>query len=154
MARRDALLRLYKALTARRNELLKRLGGKLDELSGDQPGVSAGDSADMAFGTESKEVVSQLAELESRELNQIERARARLRQGTYGVCEMCHQKIPITRLNALPFSTTCVQCQRGMETYGAPGDRRGRNWDTVADSDLADKDREVNLSDLSIDRSR
>src|SRR5690348_6052240 len=147
MARRDALLRLYKALTARRDELLKRLGGKLDELSGDQPGVSAGDSADMAFGAESKELASQLAELESRELNQIKRALARLRQGTYGACEMCHKRIPIPRLNALPFSTTCVQCQRGMETYGAPVDRRGRNWDAAADSDLADEDPGVNLSE-------
>ena len=41
-------------------------------------GVSAGDSADLAFDSGSEEVTSQLAELESRELSQIERALARM----------------------------------------------------------------------------
>jgi DnaK suppressor protein len=139
---------------ARREELLKRLGGELDELSKHQGSESAGDSADMAFGTGSEEVISQLAELESRELAQIERALARLKQGTYGLCEMCHKKIPVARLNALPFSTTCVQCQREIEMYGASSRYHDRNWDKIADGDMALEEREVNLSDLEMDISK
>src|SRR4029077_8247518 len=118
MARSDALLRLHKSLMARRDELRKRLGGELKDLRNDKGSDSTGDSADLAFDTGSEEVASQLAELESRELNQVERALAKLKQGTYGLCEGCIRKIPVARLNALPFSTTCVQCQREMETYG------------------------------------
>lgn len=153
MARTDALLRMHKALVARRNELLKRLGGELDELSRVQGLDSVGDSADLAFGTGSEEVTSQLAQLEARELHQIERALVRLKQGSYGHCEVCQKKIPVARLNALPFSTTCVDCQREIEMYGDSSDRFDNNWEKVSDSG-SDDDRDINLSDLEMDISK
>lgn len=150
MARRDALLRLHKALMARRDELRSRLGGELRNLTGKT--VDTGDSADQAFDAGNEEVSSQIAELESRELNQIERALLRLKQGTYGLCEGCQKKIPVARLNALPFSTTCIACQREMERYGyysSQGD--SANWDKVSDNDNGLDERSVNLSDLEAD---
>jgi DnaK suppressor protein len=153
MARRDALLRLHKALTARRDELRKRLGGDLKDLSNSQAQDATGDSADLAFDGGSEEVASQLAELESRELVQIERAIGKLKAGTYGLCEGCAKKIPVARLNALPFSVTCIECQREMEGHGSwRGRGAGGNWQNVADSDAGpDERREVNLSDLELD---
>ena len=74
MARGDALLRLNKALMARRDELRKRLGGELKDLRNFQSHDPTGDSADQAFDTGSEEVASQLAEIEAKELHQIERA--------------------------------------------------------------------------------
>src|SRR5438552_1380439 len=118
MARRDALLRLHRSLVARRDELRRRLGGDLKDLYNGSAGVGA-DTADLAFDSDSEDVTSQLAELESRELLQIERSLLRLKQGTYGVCEGCAKKIPVSRLNALPVSTTCIECQREMELYGS-----------------------------------
>src|SRR5262249_20535740 len=153
MARRDALLRLHKSLMARRDELRKRLGGDLKDLSNSHKGDATGDSADLAFDSGSEEVASQLAELESRELSQIERALAKLKQGTYGLCEGCAKKIPVARLNALPFSTTCVDCQREMELYGSWGGRgAGGNWEKVGDVQAPLEDqREVDLSDIEMD---
>jgi DnaK suppressor protein len=151
MARRDALLRLHKSLTARRDELRKRLGGELSELRG--TGGDSGDSADMAFDSAGEEVLSQLAQLEAKELLQVERSLHRLKQGTYGVCEGCAKKIPVTRLNALPFSTTCISCQRELEIYGDISGRGGAgSWDKVSDSSA--EDREVNISDLEMDFSK
>jgi len=153
MARRDALLRLHKALVARRDELRRRLGGELKDLRL-QSVDATGDSADLAFDSGSGEVSSQLAELEARELNQIERALARLKQGTYGVCEGCQKKIPVARLNALPFSTTCIECQREMEMYGSYRGRNGGDWEKVDASERPlEEQREVNLSDLEFDVS-
>src|SRR5262245_58179387 len=129
MARRDALLRLHKSLVSRRDELRKRLGGELKDLR-NYKSLDSGDAADLAFDTGSEEVNSQLAELESRELHQIDRALQKLKQGSYGLCEGCGCKIPVARLNALPFSTTCVECQREMETYGSFGGRSGKaDWE-------------------------
>src|SRR5207237_10325082 len=133
MARRDALLRLHKSLTGRRDELRRRLGGELKDLRNFKSN-GTGDSADAAFDSGSEEVASQLAELEARELSQIERALARLKQGNFGVCEGCQKKIPVTRLNALPFSTTCIECQREMELYGTIGSGSGTDWEEVAAS--------------------
>src|SRR5437867_3575990 len=127
MARRDALLRLHKSLVERRDELTRRLGGELKDLL-NRSGIS-GDSADLAFDSAGEEVTSQLAELESRELVQIERAIQRLKLGTYGTCELCQKTIPISRLNALPFSTTCIHCQREMESGGGYGRHAGGDWE-------------------------
>jgi DnaK suppressor protein len=155
MARTQALLRLHRSLTGRRDELRKRLGGELNDLSNSQGSVATGDSADLAFDGGSEEVASQLAELESRELLQIERALAKLKQGTYGLCEGCAKKIPVARLNVLPFSTTCIECKREMEIYGT---WRGRgaagNWEKVSEAEAPLEDlREVDLSALEMDLS-
>jgi DnaK suppressor protein len=153
MARNDALLRLHKSLVERRSELLRRLGGELKDLL-HRSGVS-GDSADLAFDASGEEVSSQLAELESRELMQIERSLDRLKQGSYGVCELCQKKIPVSRLNALPFSTTCIHCQREMEHAGGRGAYGAGNWERVSDVEARLREpREVDLSELEMDYSK
>lgn len=45
-----------------------------------------------------------------RELDALERAAARLDEGTYGVCERCGKPIAPDRLEALPAATTCITC--------------------------------------------
>ena len=153
MARREALLRLHKTLTDRREELVRRLGGELKGLL-QRSGIS-GDAADLAFDSAGEEVTSQLAELESRELMQIERAIHRLKHGTYGLCELCQKKIPIARLNALPFSTTCIHCQREMESGGGWGGRASADWERASDMEARmNEPREVDLSQLEMDYSK
>ena len=154
MARRDALLRLHKSLMARRQELRKRLGMELEDLGHVKHSSAAGDSADAAFDASGEELASQLAELESRELRQIERALKSLKQGTYGQCEACSAKIPIERLNALPYSTHCIKCQREMERLGWFDHRGGADWDKVSDREFSMEEREVKLSDLELDYSK
>jgi DnaK suppressor protein len=153
MARNDALLRLHKTLLGKRAEILKKLSDDLDDLRNGRSASAAGDTADVAFDSGSEEMASQLAELDSRELTQIERALARLKQGTYGICEACQGKIPIGRLNALPYSTLCIECQREMEKYPNWEDRRNpASWEKVYDAaSHLEEPREVNLSELEID---
>jgi DnaK suppressor protein len=153
MARRDALLRLHKTLVARSAALRKSLAGELADLQSLK--TESGDSADVAFDAGSEEISTQLAELEARELSQIERALARIKQGIYGICEGCQCKIPVARLNALPYSTTCIDCQREMETYpswdGASG---GRDWEKVYTSRASqEEDKEVTISQIEMDLS-
>jgi DnaK suppressor protein len=148
MARQDALLRLHKNLLSRRSELRKRLGLELEELAHVKHSSASGDAADAAFDASGEEIASTLAELEAKELAQIERALRRLKSGTYGKCEVCSVKIPVARLNALPFSTLCVKCQREMEAEGGWGGAHGdAAWDRIAEGNPME-DREVNLSDL------
>jgi DnaK suppressor protein len=155
MARRDALLRLHKALLARRADLRKKLAGELANLRNFTNTDGTGDAADVAFETGSDEMASQLAELDARELGQIERALARLKQGTYGICEGCQGKIPIARLNALMYSTLCINCQREMEKHPDWEESRvGGNWEKVFDAESPiEEQREVDLSDLEMDLS-
>src|SRR5262249_39610074 len=152
MARSDALLRLHKSLMARRAELRKRLGMGLEVMGGGKGSAGSGDSADAAFDTGNEEVASQLLELEGKELLQIERALKRLRQGTYGLCEGCGCKIPVMRLNALPYSTLCIKCQREAESdSGWLSDRQAANWEKVSDHEGGEERREVDLTDREMD---
>lgn len=154
MARKDALLRLHQSLLARRTDLRRRLGMELSDLAHLKTSSASGDSADAAFDAAGDEISSQLAELEARELGQVERALNKLKAGTYGSCEGCGHKIPVIRLNALPFSVLCVSCQRESESNsGWLGDRMA-SWDRVSDGDMMDEPREVDLSDLEMDSSR
>jgi DnaK suppressor protein len=154
MARQDALLRLHKTLLARRAQLRKRLGKDLEDLAHVKHSSASGDVADAAFDASGEELASTLAELEAKELAQVERALRRLKTGTYGKCEVCSTKIPVARLNALPFSTVCIKCQRELETEGGViGGRTAEDWAKLSESGGME-DREVRLSDLEMDLSK
>ncbi len=155
MARNDALVRIQKLLLNRRAELRKRLGMDMQDIGHLETEGNPGDSADVAFDAGTEELASQLAELEARELQQIEGALTKLQQGSYGICEGCGGKIPVVRLKALPYSTLCINCQRELEEGGGAwrGDQMD-GWDRVRDAGDPMEDREVDLNDLEIDISK
>jgi DnaK suppressor protein len=43
-------------------------------------------------------------------LRDVERALAKLDEGTYGVCDSCGESIGTERLGAIPWATRCVRC--------------------------------------------
>ncbi len=102
MARKDALLRLTQRLMARRDALRKALNGDLDSFRKFSELNAVGDNVDAAVDCANDEICSQLVEIESRELGQIEHALQRIAGGVYGRCEYCGGKIAEPRLNALP----------------------------------------------------
>lgn len=65
------------------------------------------DGATIAF--ERAQVAALLRDARAR-LDDLDRARERLREGTYGVCEDCRQPIAAERLTARPTATACVRC--------------------------------------------
>src|SRR3990170_5107014 len=111
MSRKDALQPLKLILLKRRDALRSALAGDLSLLK-ELRGQSTGDVVDAALDSAQDEISSQLAEVESRELASIENALQRMRDGQYGVCEACGCSIPMARLNALPYATLCINCQR------------------------------------------
>jgi DnaK suppressor protein len=158
MARPDALLRLHKTLTARRMQLRKLLAGELANLQDFKATGAGGDSADEAFQADSGEMSSQLAELDARELSQIELALARLQLGTFGICaggsQNCQKKIPLARLNALPYSTFCINCQREIDKNPDWQHRRDTgNWGQVNDAEAPMQDQRVRVLEMEMETS-
>lgn len=49
------------------------------------------------------------------ELNQIEDALKKIKECTYGICDMCGINIPIGRLKAKPFAKFCTECRTVYE---------------------------------------
>lgn len=135
MARKDSIIKLRTLLVNRRDALRQALAGDLSLLKS-LPEQMGGDLVDAALDAAQDEISSQLAEVESRELVQIENALERMREGTYGQCEICEGKIPLTRLNALPYAMTCIDCQRAAETGTGPAP----NWGMSADVSYSDSE--------------
>jgi RNA polymerase-binding transcription factor DksA len=50
-----------------------------------------------------------------REIRDIESAQQRLNDGSYGVCQVCEEKIARARLDAYPTAKRCLRCQRAHE---------------------------------------
>jgi DnaK suppressor protein len=148
MARKDAMMNLRQILMRRRDALRQALAGDLSLLK-ELRQQNSGDVIDAALDTAQDEISSQLAEVESRELANIEIALERMRKGEYGRCESCGGSIPLARLQALPYATMCIRCQREAEKNGeAPS---GLNLSRLFDVGLADSD--ISAGDLEIDVS-
>ena len=122
MARTEALSNLRAILIRRRDALRSALAGDLSLLK-ELRSESPGDVVDAAYDSAQDEISSQLAEVESRELANIENALERMKGGKYGLCEVCNGRIPMARLNALPYATMCIDCQRDLERSGGSGRR-------------------------------
>src|SRR5437588_9216068 len=144
MARKDALLRLHARLVARRDALRKALNGDLEGFREFAATNDVGDNVDAAVDTANDEICSQLAEIESRELGQIEHALSRIVQGVYGRCEYCGGKIAEARLNALPYTNSCIDCQRENERTGQSFHTGidTQRWDKIYDKSSDDSDRD------------
>lgn len=140
MARKDALIKLYARLAARRDELRMTIEDELQDLRRELGGRGGGDDVDAATDSASEEVTSQLAQIESRELAQIERAMHRIREGVYGSCEICSKKISVPRLNALPYTTLCIDCQKELEADPHLAESLDNSWQKLADHESSRKD--------------
>lgn len=147
MSRKDAVLNMRQVLIKRRDALRKALAGDLSLLK-ELRAQTSGDVVDAALDSAQDEISSQLAEVESRELARIEYALERMEVGHFGVCEGCGINIPMARLNALPYATFCIKCQREAERQGVtnPADV---DWSRLLDTGSADSD--VTLKDVEVD---
>ncbi len=96
-----------KRLIEERAELLSRADAPVE--------TARGDEADLALMAENKERSLWLANDAKQRLESIEKALARIEQGTYGKCTHCGKPIPEERLLALPLTAYDVECQGKLE---------------------------------------
>jgi DnaK suppressor protein len=69
----------------------------------------------MATATLDREIDYTLEENSERLLAAIDSSLQRIDDGTYGTCQSCGQPIGAERLDALPYSTQCIDCKRKEE---------------------------------------
>lgn len=150
MSRKDEILELKEVLLARRESLRKALAGDLCNLQGNREHVSS-DIVDIASDSVQDEISSQLAEVEGKELAQIEHALERIDAGEYGTCEHCDCNIPIARLRALPFASYCINCQREAELEGGT-QRSNINWGRLLDVPVS-TDNDITTGGVGVDVS-
>jgi DnaK suppressor protein len=84
------------------------------------------DSSDLASEEYEREMSSKLSAREQFKIGQIDDVLQRIAKLGYGVCETCGLEITEARLNAMPFTRLCCDCQQDHERE-AKG--RGRHGD-------------------------
>lgn len=110
------LRELKKQLEAEKKEIeeeLKAIAVKDRKVTGDY------DAKFPSFGTKTDENAMEVTEYQDRlalhstlevDLLRINNALAKMKAGTYGMCEKCTQPIDIKRLQAFPAAPLCVEC--------------------------------------------
>ena len=88
--------------------------GPLTDEAGGFVSASADDHhlADTATDTYARELDEGLAGDAERLLGEIEAALARLETGTFGLCRVCGREIGAERLEAVPYTTLCIDDKR------------------------------------------
>lgn len=87
---------------------LEREEVRISETSSERsPDPNTAEGGSLAFELEKELSVAQNAE---DLLAKVDHAREQIRRGKYGICEVCGAAIPTERLDALPYTTTCVEC--------------------------------------------
>jgi DnaK suppressor protein len=90
----------------------------LEDESGELVSSSADNHlADTASDTYDREFDEGLEEDAERLLGEIDRALGRIEAGSYGLCEVCGKPIPEERLEAIPYTTLCIEDARQRERW-------------------------------------
>jgi DnaK suppressor protein len=67
---------------------------------------------ELAQRTTGSEINASLEPVLEDQLNAVLKAKGKLQNGTYGVCESCGAEIPAERLEALPATSYCPACAK------------------------------------------
>jgi RNA polymerase-binding protein DksA len=96
------------SLTAERGRLLEELGEPIES-----PGqMTYGSQAAAASHVFEQQRDLALRDRSRAELRRVDAALARIDGGDYGTCESCGSPIAPERLEAIPWSATCIDCAR------------------------------------------
>jgi RNA polymerase-binding protein DksA len=103
----------------------ERVQAALDNIHDDHPGTISDETgedavydnhlADTATETYDRELDYTLGENAEHVLGEIDSALQRIEQGTYGACTRCGKPIAPERLEARPWATLDIDCQRQLE---------------------------------------
>ena len=104
---RERLLRQADDFAAEAEQLAReREGGdtQFDEESGEGDTVNVERERDLLLSASARQ-----------EVEDIEKALARMRRGTYGVCRYAGRRLPVERLEVRPWADVCVDCKARAE---------------------------------------
>lgn len=107
-----------KKLLVRKQEIVRKLSEFHNESKEVETDI-AQDIADKAESSYTKEFLLSLSDAEREQLPQIDDALRRIRKGEYGLCQMCQKEIGKKRLNVLPWTPYCIDCQEKAESETA-----------------------------------
>jgi DnaK suppressor protein len=114
MANKNQIDELKTILLQRKESLSQNIHNSIDSI--DQlKNQDINDDLDYADFVSDSFTEGMIANHQLDELKQIEEALKKIKEGTYGICDMCGINIPIGRLKAKPFAKFCTECRTVFE---------------------------------------
>jgi len=106
---------LKKKLETRQQELRRTVTrNQVDGRTADED-TAAADIADRAASSYNKEFLFSQSNNERQLLAMVDKALARIREGSFGECVHCGNEINPKRLEAVPWTRHCIECQEKLE---------------------------------------
>ncbi len=103
-----------KRLETRQQELRRAVTqNQADGRSADED--TAQDIADRAASSYNKEFLFSQSNNDRQLLQMVDGALARIREGSFGECISCGKEINAKRLEAVPWTRHCIECQEKLE---------------------------------------
>ncbi len=104
-----------KRLEERQQELRKKVSVQQQDGRTADPGDTAQDIADRAASSYNKEFLFHQSTNDRALLGMVESALGRIREGNFGQCISCGKEINPKRLEAVPWTRHCIECQEKAE---------------------------------------
>ena len=107
----------YKALITLRDHLQEQKGDLAKDALEERPAFSM-HMAEAATDTFDRDLALSLLSSEQDALNEIEEALDRIRNGSFGRCELTGKRIEPARLTAIPWTRFSAEAERELEKQG------------------------------------
>jgi len=105
----------FKKRLEERQQTLRRTVSRTEEDGRIADQDSAQDIADRAASSYTKEFLFSQSNNDRQLLQMVESALARIREGAFGECVSCGSEINPKRLEAVPWTRYCIDCQEKLE---------------------------------------
>ena len=105
----------FKKILKRKRAMLLDADKHIDQDIKKELDIRHGDDADLAESSYEQEMSFYFKTRGQDELRMIDDAIIRIESGEYGICAECGADIPKKRLEVLPYSLYCVECQDKVE---------------------------------------
>ncbi|MGC2696849.1 MAG: TraR/DksA family transcriptional regulator [Candidatus Angelobacter sp.] len=108
-------LESFKKRLEERQQSLRKTVSRTEEDGRIADQDSAQDIADRAASSYTKEFLFSQSNNDRQLLGMVETALARIREGAFGECVSCGNEINAKRLEAVPWTRYCIECQEKLE---------------------------------------
>lgn len=105
----------FKKRLETRQQELRRMVTRTEQDGRTVDEDSAQDIADRAASSYTKEFLFHQSNNDRQLLQMVENALSRIREGTFGECISCGKDINAKRLDAVPWTRHCIECQEKLE---------------------------------------
>ena len=105
----------FKKRLETRQQDLRRMVSRTEQDGRTVDEDSAQDIADRAASSYNKEFLFHQSNNDRQLLHMVETALLRIREGSFGECIACGKEINSKRLEAVPWTRHCIECQEKLE---------------------------------------